>query len=155
MKKLISAVLVLTMIVACFAGCGKSLPQATTPAAPAATEAAPAAPAETEAPKDLAFAEGTILRMATGYNSKKTGLFFDAEVAGEGIQLADGVTYQAGDLKPTWVEVQTVWAWSSRTSTRATPLRRSSNTGRIVWARLIWSAATPPPSTSTAPVVPW
>ena len=106
MKKLISAVLVLTMIVACFAGCGKSLPQATTPAAPAATEAAPAAPAETEAPKDLAFAEGTILRMATGYNSKKTGLFFDAEVAGEGIQLADGVTYQAGDLKPTWVEVQ-------------------------------------------------
>lgn len=106
MKKLISAVLVLTMIVACFAGCGKSLPQATTPAAPAATDAAPAATEATEAAKELSFAQGTILRMATGYNSKKTGLFFDAEVAGEGIQLADGVTYQAGDLKPTWVEVQ-------------------------------------------------
>lgn len=105
MKKLISAVLVLTMIVACFAGCGKSLPQSTTPAAPAATDAA-AAPEATEAAEDLAFAKGTILRMATGYNSKKTGLFFDAEVAGEGIQLADGVTYQAGDLKPTWVEVE-------------------------------------------------
>ncbi|MBR1685837.1 MAG: hypothetical protein IJ708_11945 [Clostridia bacterium] len=55
---------------------------------------------------DLAFAEGTVLRMATGYNSTKTGLFFDAEVAGEGITLADGNTYHAGDLKPTWVEVQ-------------------------------------------------
>jgi len=55
---------------------------------------------------DLAFAQGTVLRMATGYNSTKTGLFFDAEVAGEGITLADGNTYHAGDLKPTWVEVQ-------------------------------------------------
>ena len=103
MKKIISAILVLTMIAALFAGCGKSLPQESAPAAPAATEAAPA---QTEAPEALAFAEGTILRMATGYNSKKTGLFFDAEVAGEGVTLADGVTYQAGDLKPTWVEVE-------------------------------------------------
>ena len=56
----------------------------------------------------LPYAEGTMLRMATGYNNKKTGLFFDAEVAGEGITLADGNTYNAGDLKPTWVEVQNV-----------------------------------------------
>ncbi|MGM9605793.1 MAG: hypothetical protein ACI3XG_12105, partial [Faecousia sp.] len=56
----------------------------------------------------LPYAEGTVLRMATGYNSAKTGLFFDAEVAGEGITLADGVTYHSGDLKPTWVEVQNV-----------------------------------------------
>lgn len=54
----------------------------------------------------LAFTPGTILRMATGYNSVKTGLFFDAETAGDGITLADGITYNAGDLKPTWVEVQ-------------------------------------------------
>ncbi len=104
MKKIISMLLVLTMIAALFAGCGgKELPQA-----PAATEApaAEAAPAETEAKEALAFAEGTILRMATGYNSKKTGLFFDAEVAGDGVTLADGITYQAGDLKPTWVEVE-------------------------------------------------
>ena len=46
--------------------------------------------------------------MATGYNSTKTGLSLDAEVAGEGITLADGVTYHAGDLKPTWVEVEKV-----------------------------------------------
>ena len=53
----------------------------------------------------LPYAAGTELRMATGYNSAKTGLFFDAETAGEGVTLADGVTYHAGDLKPTWVEV--------------------------------------------------
>ena len=55
---------------------------------------------------DLPFAEGTVLRMATGYNSAKTGLSFDAEVAGAGITLADGKTYNSGDLKPTWVAVQ-------------------------------------------------
>ena len=55
---------------------------------------------------ELPYAEGTVLRMATGYNSAKTGMFFDAETAGEGITLADGKTYNSGDLKPTWVEVQ-------------------------------------------------
>ena len=52
--------------------------------------------------------EPIVLRMATGYNNAKTGLFFDASVAGEGVTLADGVTYHTGDLKPTWVEVQKV-----------------------------------------------
>ena len=52
--------------------------------------------------------EPVVLRMATGYNNAKTGLFFDASVAGEGITLADGVTYHTGDLKPTWVEVEKV-----------------------------------------------
>ncbi|MCR5323359.1 MAG: hypothetical protein K6E85_08840 [Lachnospiraceae bacterium] len=57
---------------------------------------------------DLSFAAGTVLRMATGYNSTKTGLFFDAEVAGDGITLADGKTYHAGDLKPTWVRIEEI-----------------------------------------------
>ncbi|MBE5787175.1 MAG: hypothetical protein E7324_06495 [Clostridiales bacterium] len=57
---------------------------------------------------ELTYAEGTLLRMATGYNSTKTGLTFDAGVAGEGVTLADGITYHAGDLKPTWVEVEKV-----------------------------------------------
>ena len=61
-----------------------------------------AASAETALP----YAEGTVLRMATGYNNAKTGLTFDPEVAGEGITLADGKTYNSGDLKPTWVAVQ-------------------------------------------------
>lgn len=56
----------------------------------------------------LTYANGTVLRMATGYNSVKTGLSFDAETAGEGITLADGKNYNAGELKPTWVEVQNV-----------------------------------------------
>lgn len=57
---------------------------------------------------ELSYAEGTVLRMATGYNNAKTGLSFDPDVAGAGITLADGNTYNSGDLKPTWVEVQNV-----------------------------------------------
>ncbi len=57
---------------------------------------------------ELTYAEGTVLRMATGYNNAKTGLFMNADVAGEGVTLADGVTYLTGDLKPTWVEVEKV-----------------------------------------------
>ena len=56
----------------------------------------------------LNYASGTTLRMATGYNNAKTGLFFDASVMDKvtgNITLADGKTYNAGDLKPTWVEV--------------------------------------------------
>ncbi len=67
---------------------------------------------------ELKYASGTTLRMATGYNNAKTGLFFDSTVVdkidkdtGEVIEkgkltLADGNTYVTGDLKPTWVEVQ-------------------------------------------------
>ena len=105
MKRFVSMLLVICMMAALFAGCGNKLEVA----APAATQAPAAeAPAATEAaaPAELTFAQGTVLRMATGYNSAKTGLFFNAEVAGEGIQLADGKTYQTGDLKPTWVEVE-------------------------------------------------
>ena len=83
MKRYVSIVLCFVMLLSLFAGCG--------------------AVAEAEA---LSYEQGTVLRMATGYNNKKTGLFFDADVAGEGITLADGKTYQTGDLKPTWVEVQ-------------------------------------------------
>ncbi len=122
MKKLICAILALVLVVSCFAGCTPQLPAPTDPPTEKPTEPPktdnptdpprqddPTEPPVTDppAPVDLlAFAAGTELRMATGYNSKKTGLFFDAEVAGEGITLADGITYQAGDLKPTWVEVQ-------------------------------------------------
>ncbi|MBE5797053.1 MAG: hypothetical protein E7327_06700 [Clostridiales bacterium] len=56
--------------------------------------------------EELSYEEGTVLRMATGYNNAKTGLFFSADVAGSGITLADGETYYTGDLKPTWVEVE-------------------------------------------------
>ncbi len=63
-----------------------------------------------EAPK-LEYADDTILRMATGYNSASTGLFFDEKTItdnGENgaLTLSDGNTYRNGDLKPTWVEVQ-------------------------------------------------
>ena len=109
MKRTLSLILVLCMVAALFAGCGgKKLEVQQTPAATQApaSSGGEAAPAETQAAAELTFAKGTVLRMATGYNSAKTGLFFSADVAGEGIKLADGKTYQTGDLKPTWVEVQ-------------------------------------------------
>ena len=113
-SKLIALLLVVAMMTTVLAGCGKKIDvdQYSAPAATQAPAAAPAeapaeaAPAETAAPAELTYADGTTLRMATGYNSTKTGLSLDAEVAGEGVTLADGVTYHAGDLKPTWVEVQ-------------------------------------------------
>lgn len=63
-------------------------------------------PADDKPAYELTYADGTVLRMATGYNKANTGLFFDEETAGSGITLADGKTYNTGDLKPTWVEVE-------------------------------------------------
>ena len=91
MKKfrILALVLALVMIASTFTACDWFRPQ------------------PPEDPKfDLEYAEGTTLRMATGYNSKKTGLFFDAEIAGEGVTLANGKTYHTGDLKPTWEAVR-------------------------------------------------
>lgn len=67
---------------------------------------APAPAAATSWNQTLTYAAGTELRMATGYNSVSTGLSFDADTAGSGITLANGKTYNTGDLKPTWVTVQ-------------------------------------------------
>ena len=120
MKRII-ALLMAVLMLAALTACGNKIdvdqyeqPKAEEKPAASATESAPAdgaAPAEGEtaaAPAELSYPEGTVLRMATGYNSTKTGLFFDAEVAGEGVTLANGVTYNAGDLKPTWVEVEKI-----------------------------------------------
>lgn len=57
---------------------------------------------------ELDYAEGTVLRMATGYNSADTGIAFSAAVAGEGVTLADGKTYHTGDLKPTWAALEEI-----------------------------------------------
>ena len=118
MKKTIVKVLTISLMLCLLMACGgnKKTIAVQQTAAPAATTttAAPAqtaTKAETSAPvqevKELEYAEGTVLRMATGYNSKKTGLSFDADTAKDGIELA-GKTYRAGDLKPTWVEVQNI-----------------------------------------------
>ena len=90
-KRLLSLLLVVVMIVGILASCGEP----------------PITPDPDPAPElKLEYADGTVLRMATGYNNAKTGLFFDAEIAKDGITLADGKTYNTGDLKPTWVEVE-------------------------------------------------
>ncbi|MBQ6889904.1 MAG: hypothetical protein IJN53_02660 [Oscillospiraceae bacterium] len=106
MKKLICVLLVLVLALSCFAGCKEepaAKPVETTPAPD--TTPADTTPEVTE-PEGLEYAEGTTLRMATGYNNAKTGLWFDADTAKDGITLSDGVTYHTGDLKPTWVEVE-------------------------------------------------
>ena len=118
-KRILSLVLVLAMSVGMMA-CGSKGEDLVDPTT-APTQAAqnddnkggddakqPEATATPVPAKKLEYAAGTVLRMATGYNNAKTGLFFDAETAGEGVTLADGKTYQSGDLKPTWVEVQNV-----------------------------------------------
>ena len=120
MKKTIVKVLVISLMLCTLIACGgsKKTIAVQQTAAPAQTTTQTAAPAQTAtkaetvaAPvqevKKLEYAEGTVLRMATGYNSKKTGLTFDADTAKDGIELA-GKIYRAGDLKPTWVEVQNV-----------------------------------------------
>ena len=109
MKRFVIAVLVICMSLSLFAGCGGGNDDLVVETTAPTTAPAPGNEGETqptEIVEQLTFDAGTILRMATGYNSTKTGLFFDAEVAGEGVTLADGITYNAGDLKPTWVEVQ-------------------------------------------------
>ncbi len=60
-----------------------------------------------EAPK-LEYAEGTTLRLATGYNKPNTGISFDADTAKSGIKLSNGQTYNTGDLKPTWQELEKI-----------------------------------------------
>ena len=105
-KSLIAVLLAIVMTAALLSGCGPSVQVQESD--PPAQSSAPAGNESSQAPEPqgLTYAPGTKLRMATGYNSAKAGLFFDAETAGDGIQLADGNTYHTGELKPTWVEVQ-------------------------------------------------
>ncbi len=109
MKKALVIVLSVLLALSMFTSCGKQ--EITTTSTAAATTTTTAAAdeksAEVKETRTLTYEKGTVLRMATGYNSKKTGITFDADTAGEGIELA-GVTYHSGDLKPTWVEVENI-----------------------------------------------
>ena len=95
-KSFLTVLLALVAICSLMANGGKEISVQETPAA----TPAPVVEEKVEETKTLTYADGTVLRMATGYNSKKTGLSFDADTAGAGIELA-GVMYHAGDLKPT------------------------------------------------------
>ncbi len=95
--RILALLLAVSLLCGCGGNAGGDPPQ---PAAP------PSHHAEEAAPTALTYAKGTVLRMATGYNSPQTGLSFDAETAGDGVTLADGVTYHTGDLKPTWAEAE-------------------------------------------------
>lgn len=105
-KSLAAMLLAIAMTAALLSGCAPSISYEPSPSPAQTGDPAPANSDTPDEPQGLTFAPGTVLRMATGYNNAKTGLFFDAEVAGEGITLADGKTYHTGELKPTWVAVQ-------------------------------------------------
>jgi len=108
-KSIIALLLSVSMIAVLLTGCGGGKIDVDNYEQPTQTDSTTPADTQTDAaPAELSYASGTTLRMATGYNSTKTGLSFDAEVAGDGVTLADGKTYRAGDLKPTWVEVENV-----------------------------------------------
>ncbi|MGX8698321.1 MAG: hypothetical protein ACSW8F_00120 [bacterium] len=125
--KNVTKILALTLaLVMVLVACGPSLPTAapsgetsnpststtpsgTTPSSTTSPSTSGDSSSSTEAaPAELTYAPGTLLRMAVGYNNNKTGLSFDPETAGEGVTLADGITYHSGDFKPTWVRVQEV-----------------------------------------------
>ncbi len=120
-SKILAVILAVCMIGAALSACNATIqttpapsqesktPDTTTKAPDGGETTTPDQPTEPQPAEDLLpYAEGTVLRMATGYNSTKTGIAFDAETAGSGVTLADGKTYNTGDLKPTWVRVQEV-----------------------------------------------
>lgn len=55
---------------------------------------------------DLDYAEGTKLNMAVVHDKPQTTITFDSKLAGNGLKLADGKTYNTGDLKPAWEALQ-------------------------------------------------
>ena len=112
-KSLMAMLLAIAMTAALLSGCGPSIsydqpsnPPAATPNNSSGDNNDQNNTNDTPTDEGLTYAAGTELRMATGYNSPKTGIAFDSETAGEGVTLADGVTYHTGELKPTWVEVE-------------------------------------------------
>ena len=113
-RKLVASLLALTLAASTIlAGCGDDSNDSSTPSASTPSESTPSAGNDgndnVDEPVDLLpYAAGTVLRMACGYNNDKTGMRFTADLAGEGITLADGKTYNSGDFKPTWQAVQEI-----------------------------------------------
>ena len=59
--------------------------------------------------KTLKYPDGIELNMAVVHNSAATSIsFLDSTKIGKGLTLADGHTYQTGDLKPVWAELENI-----------------------------------------------
>ncbi len=116
-KRFAALLMAATMAVASLAACGKGNNSTPSPVPTKPSEnnnnntTTTPAPDKTwemgdlETPQ-LTFTKDTLLRMACGYNNPNTGIAFDAGTAKDGITLADGKTYNTGDLKPTWAELE-------------------------------------------------
>ena len=115
-KKIAASLLAVSMLAStALAGCdntgdsGNSSNPSSAPAGDSGTSSGtsdPKLPGENDPWKQtLTYAEGTTLRMACGYNKANTGMRFSADIAKDGVKLADGKTYHTGDFKPTWQAV--------------------------------------------------
>lgn len=104
-KKILSSMLAIVLAMSCFlTACGPA-----TPGTSGNDDKEPGSSQQSSVvvPK-LEYADGTILRMATGYQKPNQGIAFDADTVGEGLTLANGKTYHTGDLKPTWEALETI-----------------------------------------------
>jgi putative aldouronate transport system substrate-binding protein len=90
-KSISAMLLAVIMTATAFTGCGVK-PESSTPDSKTESSASgDESSTEDSTGEDLlTYADGTVLRMACGYNSDKTGMSFTADLAGEGITLADG-----------------------------------------------------------------
>ena len=106
-KRILSSMLALMLAMCCFlTACG---PQTVTPGPDTSNPGTENPSSEKEDPVlKLEYADGTVLRMATGYQKPNEGIAFIAELVGDGLTLSNGKTYHAGDLKPTWEALETI-----------------------------------------------
>lgn len=107
MKRKFVTIMLLFVTAFLLVGCGNTLPTTETPtAAPTNSTEAPSI-GTTANPYELKYSSGTELKMGVVHNSTSTTITFqDSKIVGEGLTLADGVTYQLGDLKPVWKQLQ-------------------------------------------------
>ncbi len=131
LKKYLAVLLTLAMMVGLMAACAPEIPAPPAPGTTVETTKAPSSndngggntpadnPSGNEGQGDTPpattgetvydkYEKGTSLRMGVGYNNVNTGIAFDADTAGEGITLANGKTYNTGDLKPTWEKLEEI-----------------------------------------------
>ena len=132
LNKILAIVLAFVMIAALLASCGPDLPSNNDdnppvddnppkgdddnpPDNPDDNPENP--PAEQKTVSEMYPHDGSVvLNMATGYDKPNTGMAFDADTITENdakdgtedgaVTLSNGVSYRAGDLKPTWAEME-------------------------------------------------
>ena len=122
LKSAFAILLVIAMVMALLAGCGPQIPTGENTNPPGSNTSNPSG-GQTQNPSGggggeqstddvySKYAPGTELKMAFGYNSTDCAISFNANIIseygnGSTIKLSNGKEYRAGELKPTWQELQ-------------------------------------------------